>query len=603
MKNFLILIALLVCNFCDAIQSKQLQKSQIDSFITQSINKHKIPGASLIIVRGDSILYSNGFGFSNIKDNVKMSPSETLVRCGSVSKSFTATAIMILVETGMLNLRAPITDYLTDKELKDFGLMDKKITLHQLLTHSAGFDERLFGSHVKNESEWKTLSEYFKKYPIVFRSEPGQILNYNDQGIAMAGYVVEKVSGMPFYDFVEKKIFSPLKMSNSSFNPILRDDIKKKLSKSYFYDGSFIPYDYDYILPYPAAGLISTVSDMGEFLKAHLAGGRGILSPEFIDEMHSQKFTNHPKLRGWCYGFAEWKENNKRLIFKDGQATGFNSRLMMLPSEKWGFYLVWNRSIFNKGGGINEANKLKSELSSFLIDLYFPASRHKKSEKPLADIKPNDFILEGRYSDMGLGNQNWSKILSLGLQIRVLKENEDNYDISGTKYVRTDKLELQYNSGSNFYAGFTSDNSNKAKYLHFGTGSHERVSFFDNITFQLIILLLFHSSFLVVIVLSFFAVIKRKSKNYLILGLGSTLMFLGLPLLLLGFFTIDFQELYKGATLSMIISSWLPFIGAVLIIFSSRYLIKMKEKKWLLRLSLFNVAFIIYLMYWNFPII
>ena len=130
----------------------------------------------------------------------------------------------------------------------------------------------------------------------------------------MAGYIVEKVSGMPFYDFVEKNIFSPLKMSSSTFNPILPESFKKKLANSYFYDGNFIPYDYDYILPYPAAGLVSTPNDIGKFLKAHLNDGKGILSSKLINEMHNQQFTNHPKLRGWCYGFAEWKENNKRLV-------------------------------------------------------------------------------------------------------------------------------------------------------------------------------------------------------------------------------------------------------------------------------------------------
>ncbi len=232
----------------------------------------------------------------------------------------------------------------------------------------------------------------------------------------------------------------------------------------------------------------------------------------------------------------------------------------------------------------------------------FRITKKKKIEKPISYNKISDFVLEGRYSDMGLGNQNWSKILSLGLQIKVLKENKGNYDISGSKYVRTDELALQYNSGSDFYAGFTND-SNKVKYLHFGTGSNEKVSFFENVILQLIILSIFHLSFLIVTIFSFIYFIGKKSKKHLMLGFGSLLMFLGFPLLILGFFTVDFQELYKGATVLMTLSSWLPFIGSALVIFAISYLIKTKEKKWLMRLSLFNFLFILYLIYWNFPII
>ncbi len=204
-----------------------------DSLIRAAMKQHHIPGVAIIIVHGDSLIFSKGYGYSDLTKQVKVNPSTSVFRCGSVSKSLTATAVMILKEQGKIDLHKDISFYLNEEEINSFGISGKSITLHHLLTHSAGFDERLFGSHVNSYQEWMPLKEYFVRYPLIFRSEPGEILNYNDQGIALAGYIVEKVSGISFSEFMKKQLFMPLQMNNSSFNPQLPKNIKENLAESY----------------------------------------------------------------------------------------------------------------------------------------------------------------------------------------------------------------------------------------------------------------------------------------------------------------------------------------------------------------------------------
>ncbi len=575
----------------------------IDSLMSNSLDKYHIPGASLIIIKNDSVLFQKGYGFSDLENRTAMDPEITVVRCGSVSKSLTATAVMILVDRGKLDLHAPVSRYLSKEEMKNFGIGERKITTHQLLTHSAGFDERLFGSHVNRYEEWMGLEDYFTAYPVNFRSEPGQILNYNDQGIALAGYIIEKIAKQPFYAFVQDNLFMPLGMQNTSFDPSLTLEMEEQMAKSYNYsEGKFTAYDYDYILPYPAAGLVSTPADMGNFIKMHLGLGSQILSEESRKAMHTRQFANHLKLRGWCYGFAEWQENGERFIFKDGQATGFNSRLFIKPEANWGFYLVWNRSIFNEAGAIDKSNNLKREVTSLLVDELFPPTTNEEIRAPIAYTDENKYSFEGIYREMSIGVQDWSKLLTLALQRDVERMEGSTYNIMGGKYIRIDDLLFQWAEGDEFYSAFSKDVENQnIAFAHQGTGSYEKVPLFEQQTLQLILILFLHLGFLFSIGYGIVLYIRNKNKNYLLFASGALICLIGLPLFAWSLLSVDFQVLYKGATTLMILASWLPFIGSLLLILGT-YKLKPKNKSLLFILTFFNVLIIPYLLYWNFPI-
>lgn len=577
----------------------------IDSLMTSTLQEYHIPGASLIIVENDSVVFSKGYGYADLENNILFDPQTTAVRCGSVSKSFTATAAMILVDRGKLDLNKSISNYLTEKELKDFGIGDKKITTHQLLTHSAGFDERLFGSHVESFDKWMDLKDYFLDYPLNFRSEPGEILNYNDQGIALAGYIIEKIAKQPFYDFVRENIFIPLGMKESSFDPSLTLDLKNKLAKSYAYiDGNHTPYNYDYILPYPAAGLVSTPADMAEFIKMHLGAGGQTLTDRALQEMHTQQFANHPKLRGWCYGFAEWFENGERFIFKDGQATGFNSRLFMKPDSNWGFYLVWNRSIFNKAGAIDRSNNLKREVTSLLVDGLFSEADDEVIRTPVGYSGDNIYDFEGNYREMSIGVQDWSKLLTLALQRKVQRVEGATYNIMGGDYIRVDDLLFQWAEGQEFYSAFSQETQDqKIAFVHQGTGSYEKVPKFEDQTLQLILIIMLHLGFLFSVSFGIFHYKKSKNKYFLLFAIGALICFIGLPLLAWNLLSVDFQVLYKGPTPIMTLASWLPFAGSVLLSLVTLKILMSGRKNWLIILTLINVLIVPYLLYWNFPII
>lgn len=586
------------------INSQPISKliNNLDSLMNSLLEEYHIPGAALILVSGDSMILSQGYGYSDLEQQTNTNPAKDVFRCGSVSKSFTATAIIQLAEKGKLKLSDPISLFLSPEEMNAFGIGERVITIHQLLTHSAGFDERLFGSHVGDSSDYLSLDKYFRKYPVNFRSEPGQILNYNDQGIALGGYIVEKISGKPFYKYVKEEIFDPLGMENSSFNPFLPSKIRSKLSHSYFFDeNTYHAYNNDYILTYPAAGMVATPEDIGEFMIMHLNGGKPLLSNNSVQRMHRKQFSNHPKLRGWCYGFAEWYENNQRMIFKDGQATGFNSRLLLMPKDRWGFYLVWNRSIFDRGGAINKANQLKSRITSEILDILYPDTVNSILQKPKPWNGTNQPEFKGNYREMGIGINNWTKFLTIFLQGKVRKVGSHHWQILGGKYMRVDSLLFQWSEGHDFYAAFSKD-AGSIKYLHLGTGSREKVPVFEQQIFQFIILSVLHVILLFVVIYSLI-LLKRNYKIYMIFFLlGSIMMFIGLPLFAGELFLVDFQQLYKGPTQLMILSSWLPFLGGIFLSIGIVSLFCQKEKQWFFYVGIAGLITIPYLIYWNFPI-
>jgi hypothetical protein len=356
-------------------------------------------------------------------------------------------------------------------------------------------------------------------------------------------------------------------------------------------------------LPYPAAGLVATPKDMTKFIQLHVGAENQILGSQSLDKMHKRQFGNHDKLRGWCYGFAEWFENDERFIFKDGQATGFNSRLLMKPEADWGFYLVWNRSIFDKAGAINRSNNLKREVTTLLIDELFPETNEEEIIPPVPYDSGNSYDFEGTYREMGIGINDWSKLLTLALQRKVEHVHENTYKIMGGEYVRTDDLLFQWAEGHGFYSAFTKDlEGQDIAFAHQGTGSYERVPAFEHLTLQLILLVLFHLGFLFSIGYGLFQYKRKKNSRYLLYAFGALICFIGLPLFALNLLSVDFQVLYKGATPLMTMASWLPFIGSVLLMPAAYKLYPWQNKR-LIFLTILNILIVPYLLYWNFPIL
>ena len=217
----------------------------IDGIMADQMSVNHIPGAIVSVVKDDKLVFEKGYGYSDYENRVPVDPQLTLFRVGSVSKLFVWTAVMQLVEQGKLSLDADINSYL------DFTIpatFPQPITMRNLLSHTAGFEDSGYTMHRLQPEQLISLEQYMKN------TSPGpglpsrQDLAYSNYGASLAGYIVERISGMPFSEYIEKYIFSPLGMAHSSFRQPLPANLAPGMSNGYnYYQGQYLKAGFEYV--------------------------------------------------------------------------------------------------------------------------------------------------------------------------------------------------------------------------------------------------------------------------------------------------------------------------------------------------------------------
>lgn len=362
----------------------------LDEFFREKMDKLHIPGLVFVVVKDGDIFFSKGYGYADLDKKKAILPDQTLFRVASISKLFTAMAVMQLYEQRLLLLDTDVNKYLSHFQLD--ANYPEPVTISNLLTHTAGFRGGSIGNITRDESEVMLLKDYVvvKRQPRAL--PPGQVINYSNYGYNLAGYLVEEVSGVPFSEYIDRNILRPLGMEKSSF--VLTADQAPELAKSYaFEDGKYevIPDEYGLSKPAPCGSLISTAADMARFMIAHLQDGsygdNEILGAETAREMHEQQFTNHPKLPGTCYGFYEYYGNNLRAIFHDGDLSGFSSRLFLIPDRGLGLFVCNN----------GNCSGIRMALTTALLNRYYPGEDQAASPQPPVDFENRAELFVGGY--------------------------------------------------------------------------------------------------------------------------------------------------------------------------------------------------------------
>ncbi len=317
----------------------------LDEFFDKNMEKLDIPGAAMVVVQDGEILFSKGYGFADLEQQIPVDPAQTIMRIGSVSKLFAATAAMQLVEQGLLDLDADVNLYLTALQIpKDYS---EPVTLQQLLTHSAGFEDRFIGTMTTDPDEFLALGEHLKGNIPKRVLDPGSVHSYSDFSFALTGLLVEEISGVPFAQYVDENILQPLGMSRSTFEQPVPPELAADLAVGYFVTGgTFKPGDYVYSQVPPADSMGSTAEDMARFMIAHLQDGRyedvRILEEDTARQMHEQQFTHHPQLPGLGYAFKERFVNGERLIGHGGDIGTYASQMILHLEDDVGFFVVYN---------------------------------------------------------------------------------------------------------------------------------------------------------------------------------------------------------------------------------------------------------------------
>ncbi|MCU5331083.1 beta-lactamase family protein [Bacillus wiedmannii] len=377
-----------------------LNPKDVDAFtnkvIPEKMKKENAAGVALVVVKDNQILFQKGFGFSDKEKSTPIDPKKTVFRLASISKVFTASAVMQLVEQGKIDINKDIVNYMGG--LKYQNKMGEPVTMEHLLTHTTGFDyvdPRPEDIHYQ-ENDYTMLKDYVEdNMPTVVR-KPGDTYTYDNFASMLQGYIVQSLTNTPFYKYMAKNIFYPLEMHNSSF--VMTNFIKEKLATGYDAKGNVIPFYQTRPTDMPQGSMFSTGSDVANFMIAQLNDGKyknnQILQKETVEDMQKTKFALHPKYPNMTYGFEFFspQSHNGQYVFgKGGNIPGFSSLMWLIPEHKIGVFVVTNK----------DSSALPVEVFDDFMNEYFP-----DKIKP-EYLNPNEEELkkfEGVYRDLRLKN-------------------------------------------------------------------------------------------------------------------------------------------------------------------------------------------------------
>ncbi|RGA04084.1 class A beta-lactamase-related serine hydrolase [Microbispora triticiradicis] len=316
-----------------------------DAAMADGLAANHVPGAVVSVVGGGKTLFSKGYGLADVENRRPFDPDTSMVRIASITKLFTWTAVMQQVQRGKLDLKADVNRYLTAFRIP--ATYPRPITLQDLMDHTAGFEDRTIGVGSRSKDDVPPLADYLADNMPARVRPPGEVSAYSNYGAALAGYIVSRVSGQPYDEYVRDHILAPLAMRHSTAAEPVPAPLATDLARSYDYEGGTYrrkPFVFDNLAP--DGSISATANDMAHFMIAHLLDGRfgdqRILDEPTARLMQRRTFAADPRIDGYAHGFKEQTLNGHRVIMHDGGWEGFQSALLLVPDADLGLFVSTN---------------------------------------------------------------------------------------------------------------------------------------------------------------------------------------------------------------------------------------------------------------------
>lgn len=395
----------------------------LDGFMPYALARGNIAGAVVVVVKDGQPLFEKGYGVADVKTRAPVDPRTTLFRPGSVSKLFTWTAVMQLVQAGKIDLDADINTYLDFKIPPAFG---KPITMRDLMTHSPGFSDAAKNLITDDPKKNMTLEAAVKSAVPARIFPPGTTPAYSNYGAALAGYIVQRISGEPFADYIAQHILTPLGMTHSTFDLPLPAGWAVNMSKGYGV-ASGPAHPFEFVAASPAGALSASGDDMGKFMIAQLAdgaypGGR-ILEAKTAELMHSPQFRPVAALPAMDLGFYQEPGNGRRVIGHAGDTAWFHSDLHLFLDDNVGLYLS-----MNSAGERGAAEFVRMALLRDFTDRYFPAP--PESSPTRKDAVKDGKLLIGHYIWTRRSDSGWLRLAYMVGQAKITSDKAGTLVVS-----------------------------------------------------------------------------------------------------------------------------------------------------------------------------
>ncbi|MDQ6829144.1 MAG: beta-lactamase family protein, partial [Gemmatimonadota bacterium] len=467
-------------------------KAELEAFLdgmmlAQMADKH-IAGGVVSVVKDGSLFFAKGYGYADVAKRTPVDPARTLFRIGSVSKLFTWTTVMQQVEAGKLDLDADVNKYL---DFKIPATFPQPITLRHMMSHSAGFEEDSRELFQLDSVSPPARGAWLQKHMPKRVRPPGTYSAYSNYATAMAGYIVDRVSGVPWEQNIEQRIFQPLGMKHTSGRQPLPANLAPDMSVGYSYEaGKFVPKKFEFLFPAAPAGAVSSSGiDMAIFMLAHLGNGaigdKRILGDSIARLMHTRSFTHDPRINGWDLGFYEQSSHGLTMLGHGGDTQWFHSDLSLIPSERLGVFVSFNT---NTGAVVSFGPFMKEFLNH-----YFPT--------PIATVpRPADALAQakrvaGEYASNRHSYTTFQKAAGLAGATKVAADTDGTLIVASpfglVHFVPIGPLLYREELGEGmlaFKADSASGKITRAFFSENPTDAEERLSFSESPKFHLFLL-------------------------------------------------------------------------------------------------------------------
>jgi CubicO group peptidase (beta-lactamase class C family) len=342
--------------------------SFLNTTISDELSTYHIPGATVAVVKDGKLFYANGYGYADLENKSPVDANASMFQIGSVCKLFTWTAVTQLVEEGKINLNADVNTYLTDFKIPE-TYPGQPVTMENLMTMTAGFEDQPRGVALSDPQEIQPLGATLAQTIPARLWPPGQVWSYSNWGAALAGYIVQEVSGVPFNQYITEKIFKPLGMNNTTIEQPVPPQLAPNVVKTYAYNNGAFQQTQDLTVGIPPAFAIHTTApDMAKFMIAQLNDGQyngtRILNTSTAHDMHSAHFTPDP-YTSFAFGFFMGNESNESNINHAGDTLYFYTLCVLWPQRNVGLFVSYN----SEGGA-----SARYDLEQKFLAHYYPVT-------------------------------------------------------------------------------------------------------------------------------------------------------------------------------------------------------------------------------------
>ena len=397
-----------------------------DGIIPLQLERSDVAGATVLVMKDGQDLLRKGYGFADVAKKKPVDPETTIFRLASISKLFTWVSAMQLAEQGKLDIDADVNRYLDFQIVPGFG---RPVSLRNLMTQTAGFEEENRDVLLTNPKEAPLLRDFMIQNQPRRIFPPGEVPGYSNYGVGLGGYIVQRVSGQPFEQYVAEHIFQPLAMKHSSFQQPLAEVLLPFRSDGYRNSTEKPPVGFEIFNPAPAGGVSSTASDMGRFAQALLNGGeldgQRILKPETLSLMWTRQFGTTDALPAMCMGFYQTWRNGLHFVGHGGDLIAFHSIFLLEPREKLLIFISYNSA--------GSANRTRAEIVNSFADRYYPHSEKPQFQK-LSDTDLN--AITGIYQSTRRSESNKLKLGGLLTQAEATVDKDGILRIDDFKDLR-----------------------------------------------------------------------------------------------------------------------------------------------------------------------